>query len=1536
MIPPRRFPPRAPGLKADLRPAPPGAVGRNPGGENPIRTAGGLLVDGTSLGGRLSDFEVTLRPDLDEVLRREAPPLALLPLRLEYRFVETGQKLSVADGRDIPRQRAAVPARRAGSDLRTRQQVEERPARMRQKEKAVPKYTKPPLASKEELWVRWYPEAEFSRDGVEAPTVEEQTALATFRAAVAGKDWWNSEEEAVSSAWQGFSSDVGAPRAIHLIRGHDSLAGEREIGRITAMPRRVAIFGRIKGKMVEIAQGTEIAGHAGAAPPKVSYTPEALEPGGWLADFATAVDSGMGVRISDPDAIANALAADWIIAIGLHSKDARAELNALFRDKIAGGSVAVLPQDSPTNNTASERSQDRRFRDNPAAFLKNATQAEQGAFTEGASLAADLLSEALDLDSETLQTIVSGADSGFEDTRAMLRVIGPVLLDGSLDGKTAFGAVSENELIDIMAAAISARGALPAVRFGRNAYGIVPVTKLSELDISEKSGFAKPETQVFGSLAMIGSLLRDAMLRDVDDRVAVLAPDNPQDAASKLEAILQSGRVSRRLDLIQGDETKALGCPYVTGGQKQHQPANYLLMLRTTAISWLPDPAASNRQWPLLYRLARLSMTRNMAQVLEQTDELERADGLGVLGTLELKTDTEQRRIFEGFDRIAGELGLATGPGGDRRPGQPAPSRLDPQTAELAQRLFGAFDSGLARLAKIAAQPNGPARLEMLMLEVFDLFQHRVDAWLTGIAYARLVRRRAVGGTGLRAGYYGILGNLRKSDPNAQDDGYIQAPSMAQATTAAILRSAYRRHEDNGAFDLDLSSARIRRAMAVIDHLTAGATLSAALGLRAERLLREMPRNASHLIPAMRRIFPMVNAAAAARTQTNRSGEPMLDGLALIDATGAGMAVDIRAAWQAIQPQIKDDLDAVSDIVMAEAVHHRAHGAADVANAWLSVLSGGRIPGKPAFIKLQRPSHASSHRLALVLPQAALPAATAAPRRIAEPALAALADRLVPQFAALKVIVRATRVDDPLATAVVELNLRNDLGMAPIDLMVGGENELRLRAKTTFSERWRAEDASLAALGALSETLRAEDLAMVELDQGPLSEPLSKVLATLQSARKIAAQGRPLAPSDLNAAALARVGELPPAVEIEIVTDAANEMQARATRLAAALDASLAAVRQKLVATRAALSQLALEISRDPTAPVVTQRRAQAHARRDQLVALLTRLAAFAAPEVLGLPTVEVLLSPTAMALGRLDRTLARLTKKSAALRNLAPVSSSRLEDARASLTARVKVLQTTLDGDVLPVLPVYSTRPQTKPAMRNAGILATAQGALAPWAGVRTKVDKVLQGLGPVSSSMSLYKVIPEATQDPAAQNEDARGEDESPPVRHFGIMISTVDLTGTLGRICGIVADEWVESRPSSQQDSAVALNYNTPDAHAPNAILLCIPPNPQWKSWTQSRAVSMVSDVIDLMRIRALTSDQRLVQTALTQDCNTVPQKPTANGKVNRIPTRNLILDVLGRDNSVTGLFVLAGDGSPQVELGIAGTGLNLTGGSSGGGD
>ena len=75
----------------------------------------------------------------------------------------------------------------------------------------------------------------------------------------------------------------------------------------------------------------------------------------------------------------------------------------------------------------------------------------------------------------------------------------------------------------------------------------------------------------------------------------------------------------------------------------------------------------------------------------------------------------------------------------------------------------------------------------------------------------------------------------------AANKGFIHAPSLGQAATAAVLRSgrlAHRRETDS-AFSIDLSSRRVKLALGLLDGVRQGQPLGALLGYRFERGLHE-------------------------------------------------------------------------------------------------------------------------------------------------------------------------------------------------------------------------------------------------------------------------------------------------------------------------------------------------------------------------------------------------------------------------------------------------------------------------------------------------------------------------------------------------------------------------------------------------------------------------------------------------------------------------------------------------------------------------
>ncbi len=163
---------------------------------------------------------------------------------------------------------------------------------------------------------------------------------------------------------------------------------------------------------------------------------------------------------------------------------------------------------------------------------------------------------------------------------------------------------------------------------------------------------------------------------------------------------------------------------------------------------------------------------------------------------------------------------------------QAAMNALDPSRATDPAEV-AAF-----RAALIGLRQLDDTKLARLLSEALDTATFRWDAWATSLAARRLAASRPV----RCLGAYGWICDVRPQ-PDTDSGGYIHAPSLAQATTAAVLRSAWVNERAKGrsgaAYALDLSSARVANALWLLDGVRAGQSLSALLGYRFERLLQE-------------------------------------------------------------------------------------------------------------------------------------------------------------------------------------------------------------------------------------------------------------------------------------------------------------------------------------------------------------------------------------------------------------------------------------------------------------------------------------------------------------------------------------------------------------------------------------------------------------------------------------------------------------------------------------------------------------------------
>ena len=133
--------------------------------------------------------------------------------------------------------------------------------------------------------------------------------------------------------------------------------------------------------------------------------------------------------------------------------------------------------------------------------------------------------------------------------------------------------------------------------------------------------------------------------------------------------------------------------------------------------------------------------------------------------------------------------------------------------------------------------------LDTLITGTFDLFNYRLDAWLTGLLSKRLDRRLKVGSHKIAIGAYGWVFNLKEDRDEPVSNEYVVAPSVNQAITAAVLRSSFNRAANGRSQDyslsVNLSSSRVRQALRIIDGIRNGLSLGVILGSDLERMLHD-------------------------------------------------------------------------------------------------------------------------------------------------------------------------------------------------------------------------------------------------------------------------------------------------------------------------------------------------------------------------------------------------------------------------------------------------------------------------------------------------------------------------------------------------------------------------------------------------------------------------------------------------------------------------------------------------------------------------
>jgi hypothetical protein len=891
-------------------------------------------------------------------------------------------------------------------------------------------------------------------------------------------------------------------------------------------------------------------------------------------------------------------------------------------------------------------------------------------------------------------------------------------------------------------------------------------------------------------------------------------------------------------------------------------PDSYLGLLATrsslTALARATYP--EGRPMPLLFALGRVAVLESADQAARQI--LEEFGLLPIAWDAEV-TDYQARPLQTTLGRLEA-----------RHPNPPILSfqtigeHLDNVPTEPAAAVLRAVRSELDALRLVP-----PATLETALRGALTLLSHRLDAWYSGLAVGRLdtlrgkVRPRSRDTHGYREGVvlggWGTVGRIPRSgmqvvpsseapasDPGplysvADNGGYIHAPSAAHAATAAVLRSTHLAHGGNNPFSVDLSSRRVRAAVEILDGVREGQPLGALLGYRIERALSDA--SLQRLIAPLRALAPPVagrlttgSAPAEAVAASNvvdgaellelagrvQGSPPQATKVAKLFTLGSPLTSAEVASFQAVLDDAADRLDAVGDLVLAEAVYQTVEGNAVRAGATEASVSGAPVPPiEPALLRRPRAGIAVTQRIGICMPPT--PAHDAAwdatPRMQADPRLEALAAAVLPPPSAIRMTVRETATDATATDKTVTLaalleaaraDQRGELGLAALDVVLGADPNTA-GARSGFDARLHALALVFVAPPAGSElTLLLERDATWSSDVWSITE----VLEMARALRLLVTSARPLRPTDVTP-----LGDEPShrADENELLARAAG---ARATLVTCRSKLSAATTGDAIRRALLAADQLgaAAVPSSDRDAQGAAAALAQlAQLRRDQAAVLRELDARIVAASDSSLTGIERLQA----ALGRGFPVVPRLLATSTAAGELLAATAANAQGRGASSGAvRAWMARATLH------------RPGAARLDAVLGYVEARDAGIVP-----PTTDRVIDVL-----------------QLPHVPNEPWIGGTGVPTAGRTTLVVAALD--GPIdwkADLTGLVADEWVETVPSENETTSLAFHYDGPTSAAPQAALLCVEPEPE-DGWSEAQVLAHIQEAIALAELRGVDLD------------------------------------------------------------------------------
>lgn len=370
-------------------------------------------------------------------------------------------------------------------------------------------------AVRHELWVRVYPD-DIAIDGFE-PLLSESEAknAATYFAAIAAA---GNDEGLKRAAWRSLAASHGSGRAHWIVQSYQDgtepdtkLQGWTQAPKTHVLPERLVLMAFNNGMEAPVLEAINepIPGSLPVGPdPSLDESEQIrIEDGNivvnpemkWMVDFEEAVSKGMGFRIAlTPQQAKDGFDKLYVLGVklGTDSMEGKQALETLFdHHHHSRKGFGLLRQGTPTNNTDTEgagyswqedsdESFDRYF---PAAAPSDPTAWETK--KDGRTLA-----EMLGIDAAILQPVRHYYHTDMAEAKAMHHALWPTTLGYFMENmmEPVFTDATIRQTRDFFCRYVSGRGAIPAIRVGKQPYGILPATpfrRMQWLRRADKSGF---------------------------------------------------------------------------------------------------------------------------------------------------------------------------------------------------------------------------------------------------------------------------------------------------------------------------------------------------------------------------------------------------------------------------------------------------------------------------------------------------------------------------------------------------------------------------------------------------------------------------------------------------------------------------------------------------------------------------------------------------------------------------------------------------------------------------------------------------------------------------------------------------------------------------------------------------------------------------------------------------------------------------------------------------------------------------------------